>query len=243
MAQIKGLDSNIYWPDKTKQNPAKQQAKVDKPEQGAVAAPAVGNKKLDQKDFFSLLTQQLSYQDPSKPVDNAHMISQMSSFQTSDGIAQLTKEFKNLNNVMSSTKALQASTLVGRSVLVPLDHGVNEGQGFSGVAVAGKGANDVQVNIKNAAGELVKSIPLGNGSGNMKFSWDGKDVQGKVAQDGKYKIEVIGKQGAKNVQLSAATFGHVSSVSLSNSGAKGIKLNLAGLGGFNMKDVLEVSEG
>ncbi|MFM2478372.1 flagellar hook assembly protein FlgD [Celerinatantimonas sp. MCCC 1A17872] len=242
MAQIKGLDSNIYWPDKTKQQqPLKQDAKVNRPENGPVAAPS-DNKKLDQKDFFSLLTQQLAYQDPSKPVDNAHMISQMSSFQTSDGIAKLTEEFKGLNNLMTSSKALQASTLVGRSVLVPLDHGMNEGKGFSGVAVAGKGATDVSVTIKDAAGEVIKTINLGDGHGNMKFSWDGKDKTGKAAPEGKYEIEVTGKQGAKNVQLAAATFGHVSSVSLSHKGAEGIKLNLAGLGGFNMKDVLEVGE-
>ncbi|MFM2485060.1 flagellar hook assembly protein FlgD [Celerinatantimonas yamalensis] len=239
MAQIKGLDSNVYWPDKSKQQQAK---KLDKPEQSAVSAPA-DNKKLDQKDFFSLLTQQLAYQDPSKPVDNAHMISQMSSFQTSDGIAKLTEEFKGLNNIMNSSKALQASTLVGRSVLVPLNHGMNEGKGFSGVAMAGKGASDVKVHIENSAGELVKSIDLGNGDGNMQFTWDGTDKTGVKAPAGKYKVEIVGKQGAKNVELSAATFGHVSSVSLSHKGAKEIKLNLAGLGGFDMKDVLEVGEG
>jgi flagellar basal-body rod modification protein FlgD len=34
---------------------------------------------LDQEDFFSLLSQQLAYQDPFSPVENAEMISQMSS--------------------------------------------------------------------------------------------------------------------------------------------------------------------
>ncbi|WP_273543629.1 flagellar hook capping FlgD N-terminal domain-containing protein, partial [Aeromonas veronii] len=34
-------------------------------------------KELDQASFLKLLTMQLSYQDPFKPVDNAQMLSQM----------------------------------------------------------------------------------------------------------------------------------------------------------------------
>ncbi|CAG8998425.1 MAG: Basal-body rod modification protein FlgD [Candidatus Celerinatantimonas neptuna] len=233
MAEIKGLDSSIYWPDKAKQ----AQAKTAK-----IAHPG-DNKKLDQKDFFSLLTQQLAYQDPTKPVDNAQMISQMSSFQTSDGISKLTEEFKNLNSIMNSSAALQASTLVGRSVLVPLNHGMNNGKGIEGVAIAGKGATDVKVSIENSAGELVKALKLGTGKGNMKFSWDGTDQTGAKAPEGKYTIKISAKQGGKNIDIPAATFGHVSSVSLSGNGSKDVKLNLAGLGGFSMKDVLEVGEG
>ncbi|MFM2482597.1 flagellar hook assembly protein FlgD [Celerinatantimonas sp. YJH-8] len=231
MAGIKGLDSSIYWPEKAKQ-----------PEPKPESAPS-DNKRLDQKDFFSLLTQQLAYQDPSKPVDNAQMISQMSSFQTSDGISKLTDQFANLNNVMNSSAALQASTLVGRSVLVPATKGMSDGQGFSGVAIADKGATGVTVQIENSAGELVKSINLGDGKGNMKYSWDGTDATGKAAPAGEYHVKISAKQGDKNIELPAATYGHVSSVSLSGQGSKGVKLNLAGLGGFNMKDVLEVGEG
>lgn len=230
MAGIKGLDSSVYWPEKAKQAEPK------------VAAPG-DNKRLDQKDFFSLLTQQLAYQDPSKPVDNAQMISQMSSFQTSDGISKLTDQFTNMNNVMNSSAALQASTLVGRSVLVPVSKGSSDGEGFSGVAIADKGARDVKVQIENAAGELMKTITLGSGEGNMKYSWDGTDLQGKAAPAGEYKVKVSAKQGDKNIELPAATYGHVSSVSLSGQGTKDVKLNLGGLGGFNMKDVLEVGEG
>ena len=44
---------------------------------------------LNQEDFFSLLTQQLSYQDPSKPADNDQMIAQMTSFTMAEGISNL----------------------------------------------------------------------------------------------------------------------------------------------------------
>ena len=41
---------------------------------------------LTQEDFFSLLTQQLSFQDPSKPADNDQMIAQLPNFNMAEGI-------------------------------------------------------------------------------------------------------------------------------------------------------------
>ena len=48
---------------------------------------------LTQEDFFSLLTQQLSFQDPSKPADNDQMISQMTNFTMAEGISGLNEKF------------------------------------------------------------------------------------------------------------------------------------------------------
>ena len=58
-----------------------------------------GEKKSDaltQEDFFSLLTQQLSFQDPSKPADNDQMIAQMTNFTMAEGIANLNSKFESL---------------------------------------------------------------------------------------------------------------------------------------------------
>lgn len=47
------------------------------------------------------------------------MIAQMASFSTVDGISKLNEEIVNLNTVMTSSQALQASGLVGQKVLIP----------------------------------------------------------------------------------------------------------------------------
>ena len=73
---------------------------------------------LTQADFFALLTKELSNQDPTKPVDNNEMISQMTAFSTTDGVQQLNASFEGFASSMTSSQALQASSLVGRSVLV-----------------------------------------------------------------------------------------------------------------------------
>ena len=70
---------------------------------------------LTQEDFFSLLTQQLSFQDPSKPADNDQMIAQMTNFTMAEGISNLNSKFESLAASMTSNSALQASTLVGKN--------------------------------------------------------------------------------------------------------------------------------
>jgi flagellar basal-body rod modification protein FlgD len=57
------------------------------PEESAI--PESKDQMLKQEDFFALLSQQLSMQDPFKPVDNDQMIAQMASFSTVDGISNL----------------------------------------------------------------------------------------------------------------------------------------------------------
>ncbi|MBE4318815.1 flagellar biosynthesis protein FlgD, partial [Vibrio parahaemolyticus] len=79
---------------------------------------STGKQDLKQEDFLSLLTKQLSQQDPFKPVSNDQMIAQMASL-TVDGIGKMNTQFESLNSSMTSNQALQASSLVGRDVLVP----------------------------------------------------------------------------------------------------------------------------
>ncbi|MEF1297995.1 flagellar hook capping FlgD N-terminal domain-containing protein, partial [Vibrio parahaemolyticus] len=78
------------------------------------AEGSTGKQDLKQEDFLSLLTKQLSQQDPFKPVSNDQMIAQMASFATVDGIGKMNTQFESLNSSMTSNQALQASSLVGR---------------------------------------------------------------------------------------------------------------------------------
>ena len=90
-----------------------------------------GKQDLKQEDFLSLLTKQLAQQDPFKPVSNDQMIAQMASFATVDGIGKMNTQFESLNSSMTSNQALQASSLVGRDVLVPGAAGVKADDGMA----------------------------------------------------------------------------------------------------------------
>ena len=105
-------------------------------EEGAEAADPSEQQKLEQEDFFKLLTEQLNMQDPTKPVDNDQMISQMTSFSMAEGISQLSSQFTQFTQNMSSNQALQASTMVGRDVLVPSNKTFVESGGTATGAIA-----------------------------------------------------------------------------------------------------------
>ncbi|QSX36094.1 flagellar hook assembly protein FlgD [Shewanella sedimentimangrovi] len=212
--------------------------------QGEPAEPENKNQQLDQDDFFALLSQQLSMQDPFKPVDNDQMIAQMASFSTVDGISKLNDEILNLNGVMSSSQALQASGLVGQKVLIPSSTGYLSAADpeIRGVVSTPEVIKDITIRIEDDKGQLVKSYTIdGSAGGNVEVAWDGLDKDGKPAPDGAYTIKASGKVDGKAQELPVSTYAHVSSVSLGTA-ATGAILNLRGIGGIKLADVLAVSE-
>jgi flagellar basal-body rod modification protein FlgD len=199
---------------------------------------------LTQEDFFSLLTQQLAYQDPFKPVENAEMVAQMSSFTTAEGIGQLNTQMSGLNSIMSSSQALQASSLVGQKVLVPTGYGYKgETSGIDGVVSLSAPTNNVTVRIEDTKGQVVHSIALGSKeAGNVRFEWDGTGAGGNQLPAGNYVVRAYALLGSGNEELALSTYAKVDSVSIS--GANGVALNLQGIqGGFRLSDVLEVAKG
>lgn len=199
---------------------------------------------LTQEDFFSLLTQQLAYQDPFKPVENAEMVSQMTGFSTSEGIAELNKQMTGLNDIMASNQALQASTLVGQQVLTPDNKIYSEGgQGGMGEVNIDSPSKTVTVRVTDQVGQLIKSIPLGDlPNGTKTFEWDGTDTAGNPVANGSYSITASGNQNGQATSVGVSTYARVESVSLNNAGGEA-QVNLAGLGSINLSDVKEVTKG
>lgn len=205
-------------------------------------ASTVQKKELDQESFLKLLTMQLSYQDPFKPVDNAQMLSQMTSMSTSEGINNLSSQMESLNSLMTSSQALQASALVGQDVLIPSNTGyLEKGGDISGVIATGDGGSNVKVTVKDESGQVVKEFALeGDHQGNVAFSWDGLDKDGNPAKTGKYQIEASATVAGKSESLPALTYAQVESVTLGSASSPST-LKLKGLGGIYLTDVLEIS--
>ncbi|MCC5824989.1 flagellar hook assembly protein FlgD [Alkalimonas sp.] len=220
-----GLSRDLYWQDDNK-------------------VPERNNGALTQADFFALLTQQLAFQDPTKPVENDQMIAQMTNFTMADGISSLNTNFKSFAESMSSNQALQASSLVGRSVLVPSSEMVFTGQDLSrGIIDFEQRATNVRVRIEKPNGELVQTITIPEvAAGKFDFVWDGTNSKDQDMPPGVYKIKVDANMGGENQSVPVMVYAPVSSVSLGQSG-KGITLNLVGLGAFKLADVREISYG
>lgn len=219
-----GLNSELYW----------------QPETAAVADES--NQRLSQEDFFSLLTEQLANQDPTKPVDNDQMVAQMTSFTMADGIEQLNTKFENFATSMTSNQALQASSLIGQEVLLQGDIGfmANQGQGISGVVINEQTAQNLEITIQNEVGEVVKVIEAGTQpAGNIQFSWDGTDASGNQMPPGNYVIRAQGEVFGESLVMPTAINRHVESVSLAGS-SQGIILNLNGDVSVKLDDVIQI---
>ncbi|MDO6444413.1 flagellar hook assembly protein FlgD [Colwellia sp. 1_MG-2023] len=198
---------------------------------------------LTQEDFFALLTQELAHQDPTNPTDNNEMISQMTAFSTTDGVSQLNDQFTNFASSMSSSQALQASSLVGRSVLVDENvFGMAAGEEVKGKLVTDQPASNVNIYVENAAGEIIQTVPVGNvKSGEFGFTWNGMTSAGEPAAEGAYRFRIAGLVDGQASELQAMTYRKVDSVTLAGAGGN-IVLNLNGGSSMALTDVVEVSE-
>ena len=219
---------------KIKEDLAKQDIKESDGSQGM----------LTQADFFALLTKELANQDPTKPVDNNEMISQMTAFSTTDGVQQLNSSFDSFATSMTSSQALQASSLVGRSVLVEDNvFGMAEGETVKGKLVSDKPASNVNIYVENIAGEVIQTVPVGSvAAGGFTFNWDGQTAKGEPAAAGAYRFRIVGLVEGEASELEAQTYRKVDSVTLAGTGGK-IVLNLNGGSAMALEDVVEVSEG
>jgi flagellar basal-body rod modification protein FlgD len=202
------------------------------------------NGMLTQEDFFALLTKELSHQDPTKPTDNNEMISQMTAFSTTDGISKLNEQFNSFASTMSSSQALQASSLVGRSVLVDNNTFIQDATTETkGKLMTDAPAKNVTIYVENVKGEVVQTVNVGDvKAGQFAFGWDGKGANGEQVPMGAYRFRVAGMVNGKATELQAMTYRKVESVTLAGAGGK-IQLNLKGGNSMALTDVVEVAQG
>ena len=194
---------------------------------------------LTQQDFLELLVTQIKNQDPTKPMDTNVMVSQMAQLSAVQGIADLNKTVATMKEAMRANQALAASMLVGRSVMASTDK-ANLGDTLEGAVDVPEGAKDVQVNILDDSGNVVKTLSLGSpGVGKARFSWDGVKDGGDKAPQGQYTLEASAAMGSKRVPLSTLAGTRVSSVSLGD-GDQETMLNLEGLGGMPLSEAQEI---
>lgn len=197
-------------------------------------------KTLTQNDFLKLMTSQLKNQDPLKPLDNSEFVSQMAQFSTVSGIQNLQTSFSTLASSLTSSQALQASSLVGRNVLSPTSSvGLSAG-GVASLAIDAPVSGNVIVNISDASGQLIRRIDLGSQSAGLtQFQWDGLDSSGVAAAAGQYQFSATVGQGTQVQAASTLAVGKVNSVSLDASGA--LNLNVDGIGAVPFSTIRQIS--
>lgn len=207
----------------------------------APSAPAAAGKpgtSEAQDRFLKLLVTQLKNQDPLNPMDNAQITSQMAQISTVSGIDKLNTTLRELAAGFSASQSLQATAMIGRSVLA-------SGSGLqlrNGTAAGGvelpQAADRVVVSIRDGSGQVLHKIDLGpQAAGVLGFQWDGVTDSGASAVPGSYSFAVEAVQGGNKIDATALALGLVSGVT---QGKDGVALKVNGMGSVALSDVKQV---
>jgi flagellar basal-body rod modification protein FlgD len=200
---------------------------------------------LGQAAFLELMITQMNNQNPLSPQDNTEFVAQLAQFSSVEGLERLNKSF----NSFMSNNALQASSLVGRSVNVESEKStLVKGGIVAGSVDLAYATQNLKINIYDDKGSLVQNIPIGEAPrGEMVFRWDGQNMElngelldweagdDAVAAAGEYRFEITADQNGKNEALKTSLSANVNSVTIGENGA--LILNLAGIGAVDANKV------
>lgn len=209
---------------------------------------------LGQKAFLKLMITQMENQDPLSPQDNGEFIAQLAQFSSVESLDKMNNNFDTFAKNFVASQALEASSLVGRSVTVPTDSTLlPEGGAVTTLIDVPASTGSVMLNIYDEGGALVEQIDTGAApAGERVVRWDGAfaEVDGNVLDwrsqheaglpAGKYRIEAVAAVDGKSTQLDSYLSANVNSVTI---GARGnLTLNLAGIGAVSLADVKQFNE-
>lgn len=206
--------------------------------------------RLSQEDFMELMMAQIKHQDPMKPMENGEFIGQMAQFSNVQGLKEIKESFSSLANAMQSSSALQASSMVGRKVLVPGKMTeLTAAGGLRGAVDIPEETESVTVKIKDSKGQTIHTIDLGKrGKGTAQFKWDGQITpkddaipgnQSTTAQPGRYEVVAEVMREGKAQAIDTFVVDSVDSVSLAK-GGQGVTLNLSNAGATSLANVREI---
>jgi len=202
---------------------------------------------LGQSAFLELMITQMENQDPLSPQENSDFIAQLAQFSSVEGMERLNSNFDSFASNFISNQALQASSLVGRSVSIPSDTAeLLQDDVVGGTITLPASTTDMSMNVYNEQGALVDQIPMGaQSAGDVVFRWDGHrvEINGELTSweseedilAGSYRFEVLATQDGEVTQLDTALTANVNSVTAGDNGQ--LILNLSGQGAVSINDV------
>src|SRR4051812_14781268 len=134
---------------------------------------------LGQDAFLQLMITQMKNQDPLAPQSNSEFVAQLAQFSSVQGLEKLNTNFNTFSSGFQSNQALQASSLVGRSVSVETTNSVLTKNGIiSGSVTLPATTSDLKISIYGEDGALAAQVPVGVAdAGENTFRFDGQNME------------------------------------------------------------------
>lgn len=192
-----------------------------------------------QSNFLTLLVTQLKNQDPTNPMDNSQLTTQLAQINTLSGIEKLNTTLGSISGQINSGQSLQASTLIGKGVMVNGSQ-VLVGSGQTtpfGVSLE-QASTATTATITDPSGKVVQTINLGAlSAGVHTFSWDGSSADGTTAGDGKYNVAISASNATGQLVAQPLNYALVNGVTNDTSGAV---LDLGTMGKTTIANVRQI---
>ncbi|HZV99098.1 MAG TPA: flagellar hook assembly protein FlgD [Methylophilaceae bacterium] len=191
-----------------------------------------------QNRFMTLLVTQMRNQDPLNPMDNAQMTSQLAQLSTVTGIEKLNASLQSLIDNVRSGQSYQASSMIGRNVLVPGNVLQLSGNASKFGVELPTNVDSLNITIRNASGTVVKEMALGaQKAGVVPLNWNGFNAEGVSQADGQYKFEVSATAAGQKIGSILLSYGQVAGIA--NTGS-GVTLNIKDVGAASMDDIRQI---
>jgi flagellar basal-body rod modification protein FlgD len=178
-----------------------------------------GNNAADlQSSFLTLLVAQLKNQDPTNPLQNNELTTQLAQISTVSGIEKLNTTLGSVSGQLTNNQSVQASALIGHGVMIP---GTKILAGSEATTPFGvelqQAADKVTATITDNTGKVVRTLDIGGlSAGVHTFTWDGTMTDGTTAPDGAYNVAINAANGGTQLVAQPLNFAMVNGVTLSN---------------------------
>lgn len=174
-----------------------------------------------QSSFLTLLVAQLKNQDPTNPMENNELTTQLAQISTVSGIEKLNTTLGAVSGQLTSTQSLQASTLIGHGVMVPGTTILAGSETTTPFGVELEQASDTTTaTITDSTGKIVRTIDLGAlTAGVHTFTWDGTQADGTTVADGSYNVAITASNNGTQLVAQPLNFALVNGVTKSDDGS------------------------
>ena len=191
-----------------------------------------------QSSFLTLLVAQLKNQDPTNPLQNNELTTQLAQISTVSGIEKLNTTLGSISGQIDNSQSLAASNLIGHGVMIP---GTKVLAGSETTTPFGielqQPADKVTVTVTDKSGAVVRTIDIGAlKAGVHSFTWDGSMTDGSTAPDGAYNVSIAASSGSTQLVAQPLQFALVQGVTRSSTG------NLLDLGTYGTTTLDEVRQ-
>lgn len=183
-----------------------------------------------QSSFLTLLVAQLKNQDPTNPMQNNELTTQLAQISTVSGIEKLNTTLGSVSGQIDSSQSLQAANLIGHGVMIPgttvlAGSSTTDGTTTTSTTPFGvelqQAADKVTATITDSTGAVVRTIDIGGlSAGVHTFTWDGSMTDGTTAPNGSYKVAISASNGTTQLVAQPLQFGLVQGVIKSSDGSK-----------------------